>query len=100
MKSKFSLQKMLMFFGLFLSSITISSQTIKSGVFGQNAWYIDVQNFQIPPDDIWEKVAKSGVKWVRIGGIQPNFFPFYDWNSSFMINTSQRYPSGQPHLFC
>lgn len=51
---------------------------IKPGVFGQNAWWINMSN----PGNSginWTEIAASGVTIVRIGGIEPNYFPMYNW---------------------
>lgn len=77
-------------FGLafFLSIGSQAQVAIKSTLFGQNAWYIDVTNltvsgtggFSYAFDQRLTDIAASGVEYVRIGGIDPNFFPLYNFN--------------------
>jgi hypothetical protein len=59
-----------------------SAQTaISPKLFSQNAWYVDAA-LTDPSDAIdphWQDVASSGVQYVRIGGINLNWFPLYTW---------------------
>ena len=80
MKPFLLLMKILLLIIFFKTAIPLKGQTIKSSVFGQNAWYINVANLNPSADIPWSEVEASGVKYVRIGGIEPNFFPMYTWD--------------------
>ncbi|MGQ0829159.1 MAG: hypothetical protein ACT4ON_12285 [Bacteroidota bacterium] len=78
-------------------SSTMNGQTvIKSTIFGQNAWYIDafdndVDLFSAEFDAKINDIAASGAKYIRIGGIDPNFFPLYSWTSgTYAITTNSQ----------
>lgn len=48
-------------------------------IFGQNGWFIDFTD-PIPQDFLWPLAASSGVKYIRIGGIEACFHPLYSFN--------------------
>lgn len=52
-------------------------------MFGMSAWVIDLQNPAILAGvhGKWKLVKESGVRYVRIGGIDPNFRPGYSWSN-------------------
>lgn len=65
---------------------------ISPTLFGQNAWYINVNDMNVSTfsaifDSQLIAVAQSGVKYVRIGGIGPNFSPLYSWGSGYSITS-------------
>jgi hypothetical protein len=54
-------------------------------------WYIDVTATSYNTtaiSNLLTEVANSGVKYVRIGGIDPNFYPLYSWNTDLSINSN------------
>ena len=69
---------------------------INSTFFGQNAWYIDVSNttvsgtsgFSYDFDQRLTDIYNSGVKYIRIGGINTNFKPLYNFNATTFAITS------------
>jgi hypothetical protein len=69
---------------------SFSQIPINPGVFGQNAWFISVNsNTATPPSELdgkYKTIAQSGVKYVRIGGIDPNWFLLYSLHSNNVIN--------------
>ncbi|MCE9539286.1 MAG: hypothetical protein K8R85_08715 [Bacteroidetes bacterium] len=74
---------------MLLSSVSISlqSQTIAPTLLGQNAWY--VTNGDIGKlDAYWDEIDSSGVKQVRIGGIEANFRPLYSFDRTSLAITS------------
>ena len=81
---------------MMLSSTATAQTAISPTFFGQNAWYIDVNDpdvsgpngFSALFDARIADVAASGVRYVRIGGIDPNFFPLYNFNFSTMAITT------------
>jgi hypothetical protein len=85
MKVFISTLKILALFILIGLTTPLSSQTpIKRGIFGQNAWWINMSNTGLSNIN-WAEVAASGVTVVRIGGIEPNFFPMYDWYTPSLL---------------
>jgi|GEM_PF-3033643 len=57
---------------------------ISADLFGQNAWWINNDDSPYPDqlDALFDDVAASGVKYVRIGGIEANYNVLWSWNSS------------------
>jgi hypothetical protein len=82
------------FFWIILFAFSFGSAkaqiSISPNLFGQNAWWIDNNDTPYPDqlDDLFDDVASSGVKYVRIGGIEANFNPLYSWNASTYAVTS------------
>jgi uncharacterized protein (AIM24 family) len=64
--------------------IRSQTQTISTGIFGQNAWWTDRNNYT-SLDNAWPSIRASGVQYVRLGGIEFNFRPLYTFNSSLSI---------------
>lgn len=88
---------------LFLSAGMQAQVAINSQYFGQNAWYIDVtktlaQDFSAAFDLRLDDIAASGVKFVRIGGIDPNFIPLYTWNAGSLTITTSTHVERLKHL--
>jgi hypothetical protein len=86
MKKILYLKLRILFLLLFASSsflkaqkkgITIPYQTL----YSINGWFLDASQPQYM-DSIWPRVAASGVKYVRIGGISANFNPIYKWTNT------------------
>lgn len=78
--------------GLLGFSAAYSQIPISPTLFGQNAWYIDINDnnastFSSGFDSHLSDVAQSGVKYVRIGGIGVNFSPLYSWGSGYSITS-------------
>ncbi|MBA3680906.1 MAG: T9SS type A sorting domain-containing protein [Bacteroidetes bacterium] len=71
-----------------IQTFTLTSQVaINSSVFGQNAWWVDQTN-PANQNYLWPMVAASGATYVRIGGIEPNFYPLYSWSPSYTFTSS------------
>ena len=74
-----------------LFSVYSTAQKISPSYFGQNAWYLSVDptltssNFSTGFDGKLSDIAGSGVKYMRIGGIDPNFIPLYQFDGSANI---------------
>ena len=57
----------------------VAQVPIQSSIFGQNAWYINVNpsasatTFEDGLEARLPEIAASGVKFMRIGGIGPNW---------------------------
>ncbi|MDQ3110806.1 MAG: T9SS type A sorting domain-containing protein [Bacteroidota bacterium] len=64
---------------------------VKDGVFGQNAWYYNAAENPYPTylDNLLPDVATGGVKYVRIGGIGPNFTPLYSWSGTTITSVTK-----------
>jgi hypothetical protein len=65
---------------------------INPNLYGQNAWWIEAANVS-NQNYLWPMVASSGVKYVRIGGIEFNFFPLYSWTGSYTFTNSAQVSS-------
>lgn len=82
--------RLLSTFTLLILAFNLQCQVkIKQTLFGQSAWFIDPLNINNP--GIWgylNKVRLSGVKYIRIGGIGPNFQPPYSWDNTFKTVSS------------
>jgi hypothetical protein len=81
--------KTLLLFVLLVSGLNLNGQNIpiKNGIFGQNAWLININQIDNNFISLLPTIQESGVKFIRIGGIAPNFFPLYSWNGNLTINT-------------
>jgi hypothetical protein len=76
------------FIALFLfASFVSNGQTISTGIFGQNAWWY---NSADPTNLIQylDEVEASGVKYVRIGGIDANYNPLYSWQTNYSVTST------------
>ncbi|MDF2451599.1 MAG: hypothetical protein K0S26_1103 [Bacteroidota bacterium] len=91
-----------LFYGFLLSfliSSLFNSKTmaqggipVKDGIFSQNAWLIDMNMSSSQNTNfiaLLPTVAASGVKYVRIGGIGPNFFPLYVISGTTITDASK-----------
>lgn len=82
-----------LFLTLFFNSIFLKGQVpISPTIFGQNAWFINVNDFNVPTfsasfDAQLIEVKRSGVRFIRIGGIDVNFKPLYAWDPFFNFTT-------------
>lgn len=100
------MNKKIIFFVFALTFFLSNSQAqvaIKSTLFGQNAWYINVFNtnvnvFSAGFDARLSDIAASGVEYIRIGGIDANFFPLYSWNVGAFTITSNTQVERLTHL--
>lgn len=59
----------------------LDAQQINQGTFGQNAWYVNIQN-PSSQTSLWSVVGGAGVKFARVGGADFNFQPLYDFDPS------------------
>src|SRR5436190_15046061 len=79
---------------IFLTTIMSIQQTkaqipVAQTMFAFNVWFVDMQTNPVQGmNGLWKLMAESGVRYVRIGGIEPNFRPGYVWsNSTFNITS-------------
>jgi hypothetical protein len=85
-----------LFIAVFCKPLTVQAQgqQIEPGLSTANGWYFNystpASTFALELDTIIDKVAASGIKFVRINGIGPNFVPQYTWNAvSKTVDTTQ-----------
>ncbi len=86
----------LVMYCLFTVAFLSAQQPISQNLFGVSAWFIDVNttNTLSVASSFGNKIAdvkSSGVKFVRIGGIGPNYRPLYDIHpTSFTLTGTSR----------
>ncbi|MCE9540026.1 MAG: hypothetical protein K8R85_12535, partial [Bacteroidetes bacterium] len=84
-KNKLLLAISLLLFGS--AGSCLKAQTISPTLYGQNAWYVANPSIGYL-DNYWDDIGASGVKYIRIGGIEVNFRPLYSFNRTSLAITN------------
>ncbi len=62
---------------------------VANTMYAHNAWYLNMQSVNTNlMGGKWKLLKESGVRYVRIGGIEPGFRPGFTWDQTFFTVSS------------